>query len=240
VATAPTDGATVDAAPAEGAAAGESLSGEGWVIQLTGHHFKNPPRADERMGNRYVSETLVKNLGSSTMKFLLPVGDTAIGEKEERELVTPRDLGISHPVLVDPQRIQVVTVINPNVDSPTGQGMGYSGGYGEEGYGEEGGFPGMTGPAVGSAMGAGMSPGLGSTGPGMASGVRPKSGEEEPEEPREFKLRRLDFVVQFAWKPITPSERRKQKEEQEAASAEAASGDAVPADAAPPAEDAAS
>jgi type IV pilus assembly protein PilM len=190
------DGAAGDGST-DGGADGEGLSGEGYVVQLTGYHYRNPERVPAGQGslygNQYVIETLIADLCSKRMDF--PEGT-----------ITPQDLGISHPVLLDPQRVQEARPIRkpsarsqgsdgyPGMGDPMG-GMGAMGGMGYgpgDEYGEEGGY--------GQMMG----------GPNTAAG-----SDSKPEEPQEIMVRPLEFKVQFAWKPITPSERLKKRQEQQ-------------------------
>jgi hypothetical protein len=131
----------------------------------------------------------------------------------QMETFTPEELGIYHPVLINLQKVRKIKVRNPNVDAP-GSGMGgmagmggmmgpgmMAGGAGAEldGYGYEEGYDG----------GEGMMPGMGGAG-------RPGRKADEPQEPREIELLEQPFTLQFAWKEIKPSERLKNREEQEA------------------------
>ncbi len=71
---------------AEGGAAG--LSGPGWVIELTGHHYHNLEKRNDTA--RFVNNTLVKTLEEGFVE--LPDGDQG-----EMVKVSFADLGISHP-----------------------------------------------------------------------------------------------------------------------------------------------
>jgi len=72
--------------PGEGGAAG--LSGPGWVIELTGHHYHNLDKRNQT--TRFVNNTLVKTLEEGGLE--LPDGDQG-----EMVMVSFADLGISHP-----------------------------------------------------------------------------------------------------------------------------------------------
>lgn len=72
-------------------------SGPGWVFQVRGYHYHNKPRDTENEGPNYLRKTFLKNLATQTIKLRDADG-------KERE-VTMKELGISHPVLIDPQRI---------------------------------------------------------------------------------------------------------------------------------------
>ncbi len=81
-------------------------SGPGWVVALEGYHYHNfdDPRGDQE--STYVRETLVKNLHS--MEVTLPTAD-----RKGQETVSMQQLGISHPVLLDPRRAEAVPVDDP-------------------------------------------------------------------------------------------------------------------------------
>ncbi|MHC4180052.1 MAG: hypothetical protein ACYSWU_21320, partial [Planctomycetota bacterium] len=80
-----------------------------WVIRLTGHHFHNfdRPRPDEYQSADFVRETLLRKLSTATV--ILPNAD-----RQGVEAVSTEELGISHPVLVNPGPVQ------PHVESRTG------------------------------------------------------------------------------------------------------------------------
>lgn len=100
------------------------LKGPGWIIQLRGYHYHNADQND--YGAEYVRNTLLENLRNGTLE--LPSGDS--GESEE---VTTKELGISHPVLVNPPKVETVELPNPNADSASAgprPGRGALGGIG--------------------------------------------------------------------------------------------------------------
>lgn len=90
-------------------------SGEGWIIMITGHHYHNPDSQDELYGPEFVKQTLVRNLRTATVD--LPGADP-----RETVPITTKDLGISHPVLIDPQ-----VVGSRDLVIPTGASGGQSG-----------------------------------------------------------------------------------------------------------------
>jgi type IV pilus assembly protein PilM len=117
----PKEGGAAEGAAASDPAAGDALgtgapagdaaggpSGPGVIVRIKGHHFHNEDRVNQAA--KYVEDTLLKNLREKTGK--LPVG-------ENGALVDVKmsDLGISHPVLVNPLAIKPVTVTDPNVDT---------------------------------------------------------------------------------------------------------------------------
>jgi type IV pilus assembly protein PilM len=103
----PADGAT--AAPAAAGSEGATTpgpSGEGWIIQITGHHFHNQSRP---IGDEYVKETLLMKLLNMddpkkgtliSLPISVPGPD---GKKTEIKMtqVSIKDLGISYPVLMN-------------------------------------------------------------------------------------------------------------------------------------------
>jgi type IV pilus assembly protein PilM len=110
--------ATGDPAAAAGdpAATGEAPpvgpTGEGWVIQLTGHHYHN---ADQRnQGAVFIRNTLLKNL--ETKKITLPVFG-AEGQVQ-METFTMQELGIDYPVLVEVSRLIEEPIGEENPSNP--------------------------------------------------------------------------------------------------------------------------
>ena len=110
---------------------GVSLSGPGWVIQLTGYHYHNLDRTNDMA--RFVNNTLIKSLEEGSVE--LPDG-----ENGELIPVLLRDVGISHPWVVAESQLVDVT-IDPEVgmlDNSSSRRYGGGEGYGEfGGRGEE-------------------------------------------------------------------------------------------------------
>ncbi len=73
-----------------GAASGQGPSGPGLIVQIFGKHYHNA--SDEEEGAQYVRKTLMKELASQRML----------------------DLGVSYPVLVNPQNIQADAIPIPS------------------------------------------------------------------------------------------------------------------------------
>jgi type IV pilus assembly protein PilM len=99
-----------DASAAASAPADSSTSASGpkaiWIVQLRGHHWHN---ADpNNMDRQYVRNTLIKNLREMTV-------DLPTGENGKMEKVSMKELGISHPVLVDPKMAYPAEINDPNV-----------------------------------------------------------------------------------------------------------------------------
>ncbi len=163
-----------NANPADGQAGETGPKGPGRIVRLCGHHWHNADRANQ--GAQFVRNTLIDNI-------LLGKVELPRGDRGGLETVSMEELGVVHPVLVNPLKVYPQEVIDPNAEPATG--------YGGAGRMMEGGMPGMPGmarprPTPGAAAGA-------STG-------------------NTISLLRFDFDVQFCWQPKTPSERHEAKE----------------------------
>lgn len=195
----------------------EGPSGPGWVVQLTGYHYRNFRTFQEArdaggsQGAQHVRDTLMDNL--RWMQVSWPNSETG-----EMETVSMEDLGIAFPVLIEP--LAPYDVMVQRASAPQRSGM--------SGMGGMGGMDGMGGYEGGSMYG-----GAGGFSGGGAGISRPtaradqEAGEdgEEPEEDLDapIPLRRFDFAIMFVWVPTTPSERaEKRLAEQEALAAEQA------------------
>ena len=178
---------------AEAADAGEGTgpTGPGWIFRLTGYHFHNQetPRAGYSQHAQFVRETLMHNLLNT--KIMLPKVDED-GEEE----VTLAELGISHPLLINPGRPHPVAVSKGRLGASRTGSIGAGG--------EMGMMP--DGMDTGGMEMAGMEM-AGDSRNGSAGGVpgRPNPEEEEKEKP--IDLLRFDFDVQFAWVKTPPSAR---------------------------------
>jgi len=105
--------------------AGPSAEESGWVVQISGYHFHNSPAARENMGAQYVRNTLIDQLDRGSLEL--------INENNEPEIVTMKELGISHPIIAMDEVPRTVQIPNPKYDPPAmGSGMGdeYGGNYG--------------------------------------------------------------------------------------------------------------
>ena len=174
------------------AAAGEPLTGPGFVIQLTGYHYHNADQTNQT--RKFVIDTLVKALEEGTVK--LPDGYDEEAKKLTGELVDVsfKDMGISRPWLVAGKPLKQEFI------DPDAELMG-------EGGMSQGCRPALTSrpprrAPVAGAEGAAAEP----TGPVS----------------RAFEVKRYDFVVQFCWQPKTRAERREAAAKRLAAEAEAA------------------
>ncbi|MEN6407205.1 MAG: type IV pilus assembly protein PilM [Thermoguttaceae bacterium] len=79
--------------------------GPGWLVQVRGYHFHNADRTNN--GAQYVYRTLIENLRNG--KVSLPSADPKTMEE-----ISMADLGISFPILVNPTRIVVEEMPDPN------------------------------------------------------------------------------------------------------------------------------
>jgi type IV pilus assembly protein PilM len=98
--TAPVDGADATAT-AEAPPADEPLTGGGFVIQLTGHHYHNSEKDLQNQSEEFVKNTLLKNLEEGTV--MLPDGyDPATKQFNGKLIEVPiKDLGITRAWRVD-------------------------------------------------------------------------------------------------------------------------------------------
>ncbi len=107
-AAAPADSAAAaPATDAPGSTAG-AVSGEGFVIQLRGHHYHNN-KAYGRIAGKYVEDSLMQNL--KTAKVNLP------GPDGKPIPVTMKELGVGNPVLVEISRPKEEMIPLPGYDS---------------------------------------------------------------------------------------------------------------------------
>lgn len=167
------------------APAAEPPSGEGWLIQLTGHHYHNADKTNDTQ--RYVYTTLIKGLEEKSIK--LPDGPN--GELVD---VPIKDLVISHPFIVaDTQRQK--EIIDPDAVL----------------YGEGGGRP----LSLADSMGLNFNNPAADDEDEDAEGGQSNAAAPGTIDPatgmpvsRAFTVDRYNFVVQFCWSPKTREERR--------------------------------
>ena len=205
------DAPPADAAPAEGgdgaptpppekkwtAAEDPGPKGAGWVVQIKGHHYRNEDKLTG--GKQFVRQTLADGLLGTLDKVPISAGPLA------GNLVTPAELGISHPVIVWDQPIAIERVMGLSLPGAEGAKEGQPGAGAAVGADPADGPAGapLGGPAGGPMgsrppRGSMMPPGMGGTGGfGMDEGTP---------------LRRYDFILQFAWQPNVPGEAQKPAE----------------------------
>jgi type IV pilus assembly protein PilM len=187
------DGKPVANAEAAGAAATESQADTAtaspankttWIVQIRGHHWHNADPND--MGPQFVRSTLIKALRDKVIE--LPSG-----ENGQMEKVSMKELGISHPVLINPLGTVPREVIDPNVAPPDSSTPG-------GGFGPPMGQPGRMGP-----MGQGGMPLPGN--PAAPPTRNPTGNTKSASQTLDV----FDFTVMFCWQPKTPQERHETK-----------------------------
>jgi type IV pilus assembly protein PilM len=188
--------------------------GEGYVFTLIGYHYYNDPKfAPGNYGIDFVVNELLKNLQSFEVK-----------PEEDWHAVPVGKLGISHPTILlrrrteriyDPEGHKMALARSAaSKFGATGAMGGFGGNPTSEGYAGDGGSgfsptPGALATPFRSPTAGGFNPGgtppySSSSVPGLTPGMTPVPGEEEE---TGDKVRQLDFVLQFVWKPTPMSER---------------------------------
>jgi type IV pilus assembly protein PilM len=180
---APADAATADASGAgqpatDSAPAEEPLTGEGYVIQLTGYHYHNADQSNQTL--RFLRDTLFKNLEEGTVQ--LPDGELN-PETEKRAMIEVpiKDLGISRVWLVQDKKLR------PDFIDPEAHLMAEGG-------------------TSASSFAEGL--GLTQPGGEGREGVDPTAPTVDPVQARQIQVQRYDFIVQFCWQPKTRTQRR--------------------------------
>lgn len=98
----------------------------GWIVQLKGYHYHNSAAARDNAGAQYVRNTLIDQLDRGSVEL--------INERNEPELVTMKEMGISHPIIAMDEVPREIEIDNPEYEPPvTG-----TGGYGGDEYGAGG------------------------------------------------------------------------------------------------------
>jgi len=109
------------------AGAGAGPTGPGWIVQITGYHDHNPKDPNLPQGAVYTEDTLITDLERKSV--LLPTGNkqkNAKGEEtDEEDFVSMKELGISCPVLIDPQQVREEEIQDLSV--PLGASTGTAG-----------------------------------------------------------------------------------------------------------------
>jgi type IV pilus assembly protein PilM len=180
------DGQTADTGP----------TGSGWVVQLTGYHYHNPPPRKEgdfiqddkkshAAGGQYILETLIAGLEGNAIPLPSIEKKPRTGEEpkdDEQVYVSMKELGIGYPVLVYHSKPFEKPIIDPETEQKNANGTPDPGAAGD-----------------------------------TAHGGRLAAPEEE--KAKTILARRVDFVVQFCWQPKSPTERledKKKKQQQQA------------------------
>ncbi|MFM8893451.1 MAG: type IV pilus assembly protein PilM [Planctomycetia bacterium] len=79
-------------------------TGEGWVVELEGHHFHNESRHKPLEGAQYLRSTIIKNLMGQGKKVQVSAGPLAGKE------VPVSELGIGFPIIVKSSPIKTVKI----------------------------------------------------------------------------------------------------------------------------------
>jgi type IV pilus assembly protein PilM len=102
-----TDAASTDAAATDAAATGEAApvgpTGEGFVIEMEGHHFHND---DRNQGAVFVRNTLIANLQNKVIQ--LPVYDAQ--GRQGMASFTLKELGVDFPVIISDGRLESLQI----------------------------------------------------------------------------------------------------------------------------------
>ena len=209
--------------------------GEGWIIQIVGHHYNPRPTAEERKLVRegkmkqisfgpygYLTEKILPALMKPSLR-LFGVHHVALAWMTSDQAWTPEKAGITNGLASN--TVPILDRAAPSV--PEGEeGMMGMPGMGMPGMG----MPGMMGPGMGGmgrGMGGsdgmmgmgmpGMGPGMGMPGmgmPGMDSyGPMGMRGNLPQEKDKLTTLTRTDFLIQFVWQPPKPEDQPKTEEE---------------------------
>lgn len=188
---------------------------EGYIVTLRGYHFfNNDSKINFReLGINFVKKTLCESLRQWNKT------------DSDGRIIPIAQMGITHPLVVDcverPIMYDPDARIGASSGGAPGMGMGQPGmgmggpgmGMGEPGMGM--GEPGMGGPGMGMGEpGMGMGePGGGGFGTPQAQGNSIPVDSIDETKTRVRKIDRSDFVVQFAWIPISESDRKETPDE---------------------------
>ncbi len=233
-------------ATSEEAVATEIPKAEGqdyWIVQLTGYHYHNFEEAGETQGAEYVQNTLIRNLHNKVVKLPkatiqegatpdAPIVILPSGENIKTEDVSMEELGIIGATLYNPEIVKEVQVVNPAAKRSMYDILEAKPGT------VPGTPPGAAPPDATPA--AALSPPAAAEDKAGPKEKTAADGEAEPDDGIEpfIKLKRFDFVVQFAWAvtpPMKRAELKAAKAEAAAAAAEAQVAAATPAEGEAPA-----
>ncbi len=210
-------------------------SGEGWVIQVYGHHYNPSPigAAAKKLSER--EKAIAKGPVNYLTQNVVP------------RLWVPklRQMGIHHALLtyvsIDDKWVSAKASASASKAAPMlarqsaptpaagdmGGEMGMPGGSGMEGM-----MSGSYGPGSGSGMMESMMPGM--MDPGMMSSMYAgysgmgMYGAQAKDAPEETTLTRTDFLINFVWQPPGPEEEPKSIEDITKELVEAAKGKGAP------------
>jgi type IV pilus assembly protein PilM len=179
-------------------------AGAGYVFTLFGEHYHH--EADkplEGVGQQYVNKQLLANLQKHVIERPDPLGGGGVTKTDIRRM------GITHAVSMwSPQSTKVQ--FWPNGRPGAAQGFNAAG---------TGGFPGAGFPGADPGAFPGAAPGgegpLGPAGPGPGAGafggrppLRRGPMDDDTSSAKPMEIRRTEFMIQFAWKPTLPADRK--------------------------------
>lgn len=96
----------------------EAPTGEGWVVQLVGHHYHNEDYHAPFEGRTYLRTTLIESLLGERGKIVTVTAGPEAGEK-----VLPKEIGIGFPAIIESSPIEDYW-LSTAVDSVGDDGMG--------------------------------------------------------------------------------------------------------------------
>ncbi|MDR1270304.1 MAG: pilus assembly protein PilM [Planctomycetaceae bacterium] len=186
------------------------------VVQLVGYHYHNAGVAGTVMGSDYLRKTILRNLKFSEIILPSTLEKQMKDPQSAREVVSMRDLGISYPTLLDIPKIQQTEILNPRVVLEIfkqerakilehRRGSGSSGGFGS-GRGRE-----RDSMTIDTTFTKPFDAPTSDTSGGGADYIKKIAKEMNAND--KIKLRRFDFVIQFAWVETPPSVRERKREE---------------------------
>jgi len=187
--------------------AGAEASGGIWLVQLRGYHLHNSQRAGVNQGAEYVRNNFIQRLRDG--KTLVPNGGP------QPEYVPNKELAIKYPALINPGRIYdtYLTLPEATVGTTGAMGMMSPGAASMPAPGMLSG-PSMPTPGMPGMAGTPGTPDMPGTMPGMPGTMaRPYSGPTAAGQlpANVVPVRRFDFIVQFVWEPISPSQRKQRQ-----------------------------
>ncbi|MGB7329207.1 MAG: type IV pilus assembly protein PilM [Rubripirellula sp.] len=89
-------------------------TGPGWVIQLNCYHYYNSPDRIGFEGSNHVRNLMTTSFLKSSVE--LPIGTDANG-KRIMETFTLPEMGLTYPLLLDDNKDQLVSIVNPDYDA---------------------------------------------------------------------------------------------------------------------------
>jgi type IV pilus assembly protein PilM len=202
---------------------GNTPSGEGWVIQIVGHHYNPYPgrvKNEDNMGPLgYIRNDILKRLQSAGPRRFGLSHAVLVWMTEDKEWTTEKAVSTNS---LSSNAIPLIAAVGPVA---AGEGGGGEGGMGGMGMGMPGMMGGMAGRMGGMDMMGGEMPGGGMGGMrgammgGMMGGM---GGMADPKAKEKIDyLTRTDFMIQMVWKPISEENPPKSLEEIQAALVEA-------------------